>query len=249
MIAKADANAKSIWIHTIIYNLRTKYLYLKSDLMNLGEDTPPAAKVDRVVNKWTTLLDENLKEITTNPNEIIYTPQVPLDGTDSANRSVQTNLGEIITKAMAHTYGNKVDATLVNGGSIRIDDKLAGAITAKDIFRILPFGGSVLKVDLKGNLLIDILNYGEQSSGTGAYLQRDNISRKADGGWLVNDKPISERKTYTIAISDFLLKGLDIPFLTPENKDVLKIYNPNDTEQAADIRKVIITYLNSLKKL
>ena len=47
---------------------------------------------------------------------------------------------------------------------------------------------------------------------------------------------------------DFLLKGLDIPFLTPENKDVLKVYTPKEIETAGDIRKAIITYLNSLKK-
>ncbi|OAD90381.1 bifunctional metallophosphatase/5'-nucleotidase [Aequorivita soesokkakensis] len=247
-IAKADANAKSVYVHTILFNPKTKYYNLHSQLVFVDEKTPSNAKVERIVSKWNDMLDEKLKEVVDNPNEVIYNPSIPLDGTDSASRSIQTNLGEIITKSMAFSYQNKVDAAIVNGGSIRVDDMLSGPITPKDVFRVLPFGGSVLKVDLKGNLLKEILDYGQEKKGTGAYLQRDNISEASNGDWLIQGKPISEKKTYTIAISDFLLKGLDIPFLTPENKDIVEIYTPKETETAADIRKAIIFYLNSLKK-
>jgi 2',3'-cyclic-nucleotide 2'-phosphodiesterase (5'-nucleotidase family) len=247
-IAKADANAKSVYVHTILFNPKTKYYNLHSQLVFVDEKTPSNAKVERIVSKWNDMLDEKLKEVVDNPNEVIYNPSIPLDGTDSASRSIQTNLGEIITKSMSFSYQNKVDAAIVNGGSIRVDDMLSGPITPKDVFRVLPFGGSVLKVDLKGNLLKEILDYGQEKKGTGAYLQRDNVSEAANGDWLIQGKPISEKKTYTIAISDFLLKGLDIPFLTPENKDIVKIYTPKETENAADIRKAIIFYLNSLKK-
>jgi 2',3'-cyclic-nucleotide 2'-phosphodiesterase (5'-nucleotidase family) len=246
IIAKADANAKSVWVHTIIYNLRTKYLYLTSDLVFVNDKVPSEAKVERVVNKWTTLLDDKLKETVSNPDQTIYTPKTPLNGTDKANRSKQTNLGSIIAKAMAYSYQNKVDAALVNGGSIRVDDMLAGPITSKDIFRVLPFGGSVLKVELKGSLLKEILNFGKKSSGEGAYLQRSDISEATNGNWTIKGKPIYDNKRYTIAISDFLLKGLDIPFLTPDNKDIVKIYTPKENEMAADIRKAIISYLKSL---
>ncbi len=149
---------------------------------------------------------------------------------------------------MAFAYNDKVDGAMVNGGSIRIDDRLVGDITSTDIFRVLPFGGSVLKVDLKGNLLKEVLQYGKSQSGEGAYLQRYNFSENEIGEWQTGDKTISDNKTYTVAFSDFLLKGLDIPFLTPEHKDIVKIYTPKETETAADIRKAIIFYLNSLKK-
>jgi 2',3'-cyclic-nucleotide 2'-phosphodiesterase (5'-nucleotidase family) len=136
----------------------------------------------------------------------------------------------------------------VNGGSIRIDDRLVGDITSTDIFRVLPFGGSVLKVELKGSLLKEVLNYGNLQAGEGAYLQRYNFSLDENGAWQNAGKPIVDSKTYTVAFSDFLLKGLDIPFLTPENKGILKIYEPQENETAADIRKTIIFYLNSQKK-
>jgi len=248
IISKADANAKSVYVHTLIYNLRTKYLHINSELMMVTDKIASSAKVERVVNKWTEILDKKLKEVIENPREIIYRASDPLDGTDTSNRSKQTNIGELITRSMAYAYNDKVDGALVNGGSIRIDDRLVGDITSADIFRVLPFGGSVLKVDLKGSLLKEVLEYGKSQSGEGAYLQRYKFSQNQNGEWQVSDKPISDNKTYTVAFSDFLLKGLDIPFLTPENKGILKVYTPDETENAADIRKAIIFYLNSLKK-
>ncbi len=248
IIAKADANAKSIYVHTLIYNLRTKYLHINSELVMVTDKIASSAKVERIVNKWTTLLNEKLKETIENPEAVIYYAASPLDGTDTANRSKQTNMGELITTAMAHAYDNKVDGSLVNGGSIRIDDRLVGNITSTDIFRVLPFGGSVLKVEIKGSLLKEVLNYGNLQTGEGAYLQRYNFSLNEDGQWQNQGKPIVDNKTYTVAFSDFLLKGLDIPFLTPENKGIIKIYEPKENESAVDIRKSIISYLKTKKK-
>ena len=246
LIAKADANAKTAYIHTIIFDQRTKALHVNSELFHVNKSIRSEPKVERIVNKWTDLLNQQLKEIVDQPDEIIYNPQYPLDGTDTSSRSIQTNLGQLITKAMAHSYQGKVNASITNGGSIRVDDMLEGPISAKDIFRVLPFGGTVLKVDLKGDLLKKVVDYGEAKKGTGAYLQRDNISQDGSG-WLIDGKPIVDNKTYTVAFTDFLLKGLDIPFLTPQNKDIIKVYTPQENEIAADVRNAIISYLRGGK--
>lgn len=242
-ITKADANAKTIYIHTFTYYPKTKELKRDSELFFIDEKVPSNTKVKAIVGKWTSLLDEKIKEIIKDPNEVIYTAASPLDGTDSASRSIQTNLGDIITEAMAWAYNNKVDAALVNGGSIRVDDMLPAAITPMDIFRALPFGGGVLKVDLKGNLLKEVLDYGESKKGEGAYLQRYNITQNQQGNWVIGGKPINPNKIYTVAFSDYLLKGYDIPFLTPNNKSVIQVYHPKETEPAHDIRSAIILYL------
>lgn len=244
-IAKADANAKSLYVHTIIFTPETKYYTMDSQLVFVDEKIASQPKIERIVNRWNDILDDNLKEIIDNPNEIIYNPKTPLDGTDSASRGIQTNIGDLITKSMSAHFQNKVDACLVNGGSIRVDDMLAGPITSKDIFRILPFGGEIVKVELKGNLLKDILNYGEEKRGTGAYLQRGYITQGKEGQWLVRGKSIIDDKVYTVVVTDFLMKGLDIPFLTPENRDVITVYPMPADIAEVDIRRVIIQYLKS----
>lgn len=248
IITKADANAKSLYVHTFTYNLKDKTLLLDSELVEINDKVASNPEVQKVVDRWVILLDSNLKKIVSNPDEIIYNAEIPWDGTDDASRSKQTNLGEIITKSMAYAYKDDTNAAIVNGGSIRIDDMLSGNISSKDIFRILLFGGYVTKVDLKGRLLSDVLDYGENASGTGAYLQRYNFTKNSEGGWMIAGDDIVPTQTYTVAMSDFLLLGLDIPFLTADHEDIVSVYRPEESENAGDIRKAIIAYLKSLQE-
>jgi 2',3'-cyclic-nucleotide 2'-phosphodiesterase (5'-nucleotidase family) len=247
VIAKADANAKTMYIHTFTYNVKTKELIRDSELFFIDETIAYEPKVEAIVKKWVEIQNSNITQVVDNPYELIYTSEQPLDGTDSANRSIQTDLGAVITEAMAFAYDNKVDAAIVNGGSIRIDDMLPNEVESMDIFRVLPFGGGILKVEIKGKLLKEVLDYGKTKRGNGAYLQRYNITEGPKGEWFIGGKKIRNLKTYTVAFSDFLLKGYDIPFLTPENKGVKSVYTPKEEEHAYDIRKAIIMYLKSKK--
>ena len=247
-IIKADANGKSAYIHRIHYDKNTKAFSLKSELKSITEELSDDLKTQKVVDKWNAILNEQIKKIISNPNEVIYETKVPLDGRDKPIRSVQTNLGQLITRAMAYGFDDNVDCALVNGGSVRIDDQLVGTINSIDIFRVLPFGGGILKVDIKGSLLKEVLDYGESKAGSGAYLQRYLVNFDAiDERWMVNSKPIENDSIYRVAFSDYLLKGFDIPFLKPDNEGVLKVYKPSNKELGSDIRKTIVAYLNSIK--
>lgn len=245
VVAKADANAKSVYIHTLTHDLKTKKTTLDSHLKIVDEKVSSSPTVKAVVDKWQLILNEKIKEVVAEPEEVIYVSNAPLDGTDSANRGLQTNLGEVITQAMTAAYENEVDGALVNGGSFRLDDMLSTQVTSLDVFRVLPFGGGVLKVELTGALLKEILDYGKKARGTGAYLQRNGFSVDAAGNWLLDEKAINDSEVYAIAMSDFLMKGYDIPFLTPENKDVVSVYQPKADETAFDIRKTVILFMKS----
>ncbi|WP_186989707.1 bifunctional metallophosphatase/5'-nucleotidase [Constantimarinum furrinae] len=249
VIAKADANAKTVYIHTLTYNVHTKQLNIDSHLMPIDDTTPSKPSVKAIVDKWNSVLDAQIKQVIDNPNEIIYRAVPPLDGTDSANRSTQTNLGGIITRGMSYAYNNDMDAVIVNSGSFRVDDMLEGDISTMDIFRVLPFGGSIVRVKMKGSLLNEVLDYGKEKRGNGAYLQRYLINvNSANGKWMIKDEQIDDEKTYTIATSDFLMLGYDIPFLTESHPGVIEVYHPKENETAYDIRKAVILYLKSLKK-
>src|SRR5690554_2194827 len=134
IIAKADANAKSVYVHTLVYKIKEKDLFIHSDLVMVTDKTGSSPKVAHVVKKWADFLEIKLREVIDNPNEIIYHASIPIDGTDDASRSKQTNLGELIAHSMANAYKDQTNAAIVNGGSIRIDDKLSGEISSTDIF-------------------------------------------------------------------------------------------------------------------
>lgn len=248
-VAKADANAKTVYVHRITYNTETKETKIVSELVEINESIARDEKITKIIDKWNVFLDDKLKEILSNPNEVIYQAEVPLDGRDAPSRSIQTNLGQIITQAMSAAFDDKVDCSIVNGGSIRIDDELAGDVTGIDIFRVLPFGGSVLKVKLKGDLLEKSLNYGRLKAGKGAYLQRYKADyNKESNKWFIDGKEIKPNKVYTVAISDFLMKGYDIPFLNMENDGVKKVFENKPEDLASDIRKVVIEYMKNNSK-
>lgn len=246
IISKADANAKTAYIHRIVFDKKTKKAIVKSELREINSSIKSDKKVDLVVSKWQNILKTEIKDIIENPDKIIYATKIPLDGRDAQVRSEQTNLGTIITKAMSFAFDEKVDCALVNGGSIRIDDELQGDINAVDIFRVLPYGGSIFRVEIKGRLLKRVLDYGVLAAGTGAYLQHYDVEKVGEK-WMIQNKEINVNKIYTVAFSDYLLQGFDIPFLSSENKEVLSIYKPKSTELAFDIRKAVVEFLKIKK--
>ncbi len=96
---------------------------------------------------------------------------------------------------------------------------------------------------MTGSLLIKTLNYGLEKRGKGAYLQRFNIDRNTRGEWMLGPSEIDPEGVYSIALSDFLLKGYDIPFLTAEHPEILGVYTPSTDEKAGDIRRAVIEFL------
>ncbi|MBI5914782.1 MAG: 5'-nucleotidase C-terminal domain-containing protein, partial [Bacteroidetes bacterium] len=153
VIAKADANAKSVWAHRFTYYPDTKQVTLNSELVPITDEIEPDYYVDSLVQQWQGVMNQQISQVVDNPAEAIYHPKTPLDGREKSVRNFQTNLGGLIAAGMAAAAKKPVDAAFFNGGSIRLDDQLSGDITAVDVFRALPFGGAVYEVELKGALL------------------------------------------------------------------------------------------------
>lgn len=248
-IAKADANVKSAYIHRIKHNKKTKETTIDSELRIIDEKIQPDAEVEKVVNKWNDILMTNIKEIIEDPSAIIYSASTPLDGREKSVRNQQTNLGQAITKGMLMASSQGAVAAIQNGGSIRIDDQISGDITPIDIFRALPFGGSILDVEITGQLLKETLDFGRLKQGTGAFLQWGNISwQETTATWMINKAPLDPEKNYKIMMNEFLMRGLDIPFLNNENPGVLKITGPSKEkgDPKSDVRIALMDYLKTL---
>lgn len=243
LITKSDANAKQIYIHELTYDFKLDSLTLDAHLLPITKNTPENARVAEIVSRWDEVLFDAVKQVSESPYDVVHYTHEPLDGRDAQSRSVQTNLGQLITSGMASAFDPPLPAAFVNGGSIRLDDFLEGGITPIDFFRVLPFGDGVLKVQMTGALLIETLNYGQLQKGDGAYLQRYGLEPQADGQWSIGQKTIQPNESYWVATSEFLLKGFDIPFLTPNNPGVLEIIYPEQGAVSADIRQAIIQFL------
>ncbi len=129
--------------------------------------------------------------------------------------------------------------SIFNGGSIRIDDVIPpGPLVEYDVIRVLPFGGEVLSVDMKGSLLDSVLTQGVDNRGTGGFLQHANVDQQG-GQWRVGGQAIDPARTYRVAITDFLVLGLE------QNLDYLTFDHPGLTAvgKNGDIRLAVIAEL------
>ncbi len=250
LVTKADANAKTAYVHTLTYNKKTRETKVSSKLIDINDQLHSDEEVKTIVDKWKRIMDDNITKVVDQPYAEIYYSKVPLDARESVNRSEQTNVGRMINEAMMKVAKREVDLSFFNSGSIRIDDKLEGVITAVDVFKILPFGGQLVEIDIKGDLLIKVLNESKSRVGQGAYLQRKKVfysDKKKD--WMVNGEPIDPTKEYHAITTDFLLKGIDLKTLHINDPGITKIYRP-DPDDRTDLRNnVILTFIDYLVNL
>lgn len=247
-ITKADANARSVYIIKLTINKINKQLKLKTSLIDINESIAMDAATDVVVKKWTEIADKNYASIGFDARKIVIETGEPLDGRESYVRTGTTNLTRLIIAAMEKA-SPAADVAITNSGSIRVDDILQPPVTQYDIIRSLPFGGSIVEVDMKGSLLIKILNAGVKNVGIGGFLQYSPSLVKdiITGNWSLKNIPVDANKVYKIATSDFLMTGgeANLDFMNEKNSDVVKMY-PVFTDlkdPRSDIRRAIFMYL------
>lgn len=207
-IAKADANAKTAYVHSVEFDKSSKKLDVNSRLVVINEAIDDDPAMAGLVNKWNRRADSALLAKGIVPCEPVANLPEPFDGREVSVRTKKTNLTHAVAAAMSMAAKDfKPDFSLYNGGSIRLDDVLQGSITQYDLFRVLPFGGTVVMAQMRGSLIDSLLTISDTSKGNGCFLQHDRITRRVDSTWLINNQKIIRNKIYRAAVSDFLISG------------------------------------------
>ncbi len=251
VIAKADANAKTVYVHRCSYSLKTKKLQVSSELIKIDDSIADDPSVAAVVKKWEDIAKVAFEKQGFNPNEVIADVKEALDGREASIRLSQTNLGAAIAKSLSDVAKKPTDCAFFNAGSIRIDDQISGKLTQADIVRIMPFGGKVVEFDIQGSELRKVLLAGLLSKGRGGYLQWDKISYDDASKTLkINGVDLDPAKTYHCATNDFLLSGREtnFDFFNESNPAISNIDKPTEaSDLRIDVRKAFIHYLKNKK--
>jgi 5'-nucleotidase len=232
-IYKADANARTVYVHELTYNTQRNSLSINSRLVRITDQLAEDTDVAKIAKDWTNRAYTAFRANGFEPETIIASAPETLNGKESAVRNHPTNLTDAIASAFLHA-SPQADAAVYNSGSIRIDDDLpAGPVRQYDVLRILPFGGNSVLAEMKGSLLSKVLDIGESNRGIGGYLLTANISGNP-GAWLINGQPVDPNKTYKIATSDFLLTGgeRNLEFLNKTNPGLLGVTTGKDVRFA-----------------
>jgi 5'-nucleotidase/UDP-sugar diphosphatase len=233
-IAKADANALSVYVHELTWTPSTGAVRVRSTLVpitdSLADDAPTAA----VAGEWVERAYAGFRDSGFEPGRVIARTPIPLDGLESSILSDTTSLTRLISRAMLAEAGD-ARVAIYNAGSIRIDDVLPpGPVTEYDVIRILPFGGSIVDVEMTGALLLRILEQGRRNIGTGGFLQFGGITAGGDGGFRVAGATLDAGSRYRVAVSDFLLSGREqgLAWLDRDHPEIRVVRELRDVRQA-----------------
>ncbi len=252
-IAKADANAKTVYVHRLRFDKNTRQVDIQSTLVPVDSTLAFEPKTDSVVRKWTGIAASSFREMGFAPDQVLMTTSESLDGRESSIRNGSTNLTRLVTAAVTATAPQS-ELTIFNSGSIRVDDQLTGPITQYDVLRTLPFGGKLVEAEMTGHLLDSVLTIGRRNKGSGGYLQVDRVTfNEATSRWTLDGKPLNPKKNYRVALPAFLLTGEEknLGFLQPGKVGLGRVYEPDTTDKTDvrnDIRLAVIAYMRGLNK-
>ena len=169
----------------------------------------------------TSVIAEYEKKLGAALGQTIGQTSVELDARSVANRTRETNLGNLVADAFRQAVG--ADVALLNGGSIRANTTLTpGPITKRDAIAILPFGNLIVKIEVKGATLRAALENGVsrivEEEESARFPQVSGLSftfdgRKPAGSRVVevriNGQPLDEKKNYSLALAAYLVNGGD----------------------------------------
>lgn len=250
IITKADANVKSVYIHKLVFDINNKLVEIKSELKNADSTVIEDPALKQAADRWQASAYDGFKAKGFDPGVVVADFTSPLDGREQTVRNGLCALGVLIAMSMLDA-AKDMDAAIFNSGMIRIDDMLSGTITQYDIIRTMPFGGKILRVEIKGSLLKQVLGAGWNNKGNGGFLQFCGIEY-ISGGFKAKGDLIKDDEIYKIAMNDFLLTGKEqnLSFLTKDNPGIVNITYPdaaNKNDMTNDIRFAVIEYLGKWK--
>ena len=211
-IFKMTADARELGRFNLNFDAKTKKLEsIDWEIIPVTDQIAEAPEFAPVFDKY--------KDLLTKLAEPVGITGVVLDALSLSNRTQETNVGNFIADSYRNAAG--ADIGFVNGGSIRADLTYnPGTLTKRDVLSILPFNNPVVKVEVTGKVLREILEHGVarsaagEDSEPGRFPQVSGLSFKFDTTQaagsrvteiLVGGKPLDEKKTYTLATSDFLV--------------------------------------------
>ena len=250
-ITKALSNARSAYVVRIVIDKNKHNFKTTPELTYLNQNVALDSNTSIVVQKWKKIAEDNYATLGFDPKKIVMQSGEALDGRETETHSKSTNLTHLITQSIAYACP-QADVAIFNSGSLRLDDILTPPITQYDIIRSLPFGGGIREADMKGSLLIKVLQAGRKNKNSGGFLQyQPVVFNENSASFTLNNLPLDTAKAYRVALTDFLFSGKEtnLAFLNDKNPEIIKVH-PAETatnNPKSDIRLAVIQYLESKK--
>ncbi|WP_332284705.1 5'-nucleotidase C-terminal domain-containing protein [Bacillus safensis] len=145
------------------------------------------------------------KEVEPIISEVVGEAGVKMEG--GYSNDGDTPLGNLIADGMR--YSMKSDFAMMNGGGIR-QNLEKGPITWGDLFNIQPFGNVLVKLEIKGKDLAEIIEaqispqFGPDYSISGFSYSYDPVTYKVVDLKLPDGSAVALDQTYTLTVNNFM---------------------------------------------
>lgn len=248
VIAKADANAKTVYVHRGAYYPCSGTVKLRSSLVTIDDQFSEDPNTKTVVDKWLASVDAIAENMGYQPSRALMEAEQTLICTESAIRSKPTNYGRLTTRAFEAVWPG-ADVYFLNSGSMRLDDNLTGTVTEYDVLRTYPFGGPLAKMELPGAVLDKVLRAGLfTNKGDGGYFQI-LYADPAGQSFTIREKPLEPNRKYTVILPQFVAEGKEanLDLLADYAFEAPKHFTLDDGKTVAnDIRDVMIYFMGKI---
>jgi 5'-nucleotidase / UDP-sugar diphosphatase len=212
LISKADSDARTVARIDLNRPAPEAPLERHYQLIPITDALPDDPETARVAADYEARLNKEL-------DVAVGSTRTDLDAVSEHLRAREVNLGNLVADALRANV--QADLAIINAGSIRSNRVFSrGKLTKRDVVAIHPFGGTICKVEVPGAVVLAALNHGVGRLGesVGRFPQVSGVTFTVDpaapaGNRVrdarVNGQPLDLGKQYTVAITDYQLKGGD----------------------------------------
>ncbi|MBN8191178.1 5'-nucleotidase C-terminal domain-containing protein [Bacillus sp. NTK074B] len=221
LIVQADEYGKSLGKLTAVFSGRGVLTEWDGELLDVlakdqkGKDVyPPDPGAEK-------RLEELRKPIEKVKGMEVGSTNISLNGNRRDVRTKETNLGNLITDAMlekANQYA-PTDIAFQNGGGIRSSIS-AGNITMGEVLEVLPFGNTLVTLNMTGEEILLALEHSvaDLDGEAGQFLQVSGMTYRFDPSKPIGDRitdveiqgaTLDRSKMYRVAVNAFLAGGGD----------------------------------------
>lgn len=197
--------------------------------------------IENFIKPYRERINKNLDSI------ISYAPETYSKSDGELNTAIGNLMADAVYSESNPIFnkrtGKNIDFVLLNHGGIRsIISK--GNVTIRTAFEVMPFENSVVVVELKGDQLIEMMNYLSKAKRAHPISKQLQITLNKDSevqSSSVNGQPIDANATYYVATNDYLYNGGDgMTFFQTNSKLYVLDYK---------IRNVLIDYFKKVDTL
>jgi 2',3'-cyclic-nucleotide 2'-phosphodiesterase (5'-nucleotidase family) len=249
-ISKALSNARTAIVVKLNINQRRRKFNVEAEAIQVNDKIALDSATTAVVDKWAGVVQQSYASLGFDINGLVINAGDSLDIREETTYRRSSNFTRLVTEAMADACP-QADVVMFNAGSARLDDILVPPVTQYDIIRSMPYGGGIREVEMKGSMLIQVLDSARKNINKGGWLHYQPVVYNATtNAYTINNAALDPNKAYRVALPDFLLTGKEtrLDFLNERNPSIIKVY-PAETavgNPKSDIRLSIVKYL--LKK-